>query len=406
MSDSFLIYPEFPELSHESLLDALRQHSILKIHEYVEKMNLDLSAGGKDAVFRALPDRAQLSRALFIQPDEVTFHVRLELYAERLALIQLNHALHKTGKQSEACISTDNLVLQVLEGRVKTALVNEYLGRYSNDVSEARIPIVIREMLGRVEGTDLARLYRLHVSIQELLQKNRENQRSGFSQYHDTLLQRAIRLAQVRFKLPSHELSQIGLDAQAIESIGGGADDDGTKPRDTSTSDLNSAELREPGDDGLHDADSGKLSGKPSRQHGNEAAEIEDDFKAGYAQNENSETTTVGTGSDFSPHRRAEDSFRWREYTRQQGEAPIDWMQTYRLLGPFFTTRIVLRREAFEEIENWLNSPQPKQIHDLQRMLADIRTTQSALRKRQAPIEKILLLEKIQSQILTLIDEM
>ncbi|MCB1307794.1 MAG: hypothetical protein KDK30_06430, partial [Leptospiraceae bacterium] len=239
-----------------------------------------------------------------------------------------------------------------------------------------------------------------------LLQRNRENQRSGFSQYHDTLLQRAIRLAQVRFKLPSHELSQIGLDAQAIESIGGGADDDGTKPRDTSTSDLNSAELREPGDDRLHDADSGKLSGKPSRQHGNEAAEIEDDFKAGYAQNENSETTTVGTGSDFSPHRRAEDSFRWREYTRQQGEAPIDWMQTYRLLGPFFTTRIVLRREAFEEIENWLNSPQPKQIHDLQRMLADIRTTQSALRKRQAPIEKILLLEKIQSQILALIDEM
>lgn len=88
--------------------------------------------------------------------------------------------------------------------------------------------------------------------------------------------------------------------------------------------------------------------------------------------------------------RRAEDTDQWK---RMESSGVFDWEKSFQTLGPFFTCRILLRREQFHEIEKWVDHTP---FHnDLGRILTDCEVTRESLIKKGLPEKKILELEKI-----------
>jgi len=98
--------------------------------------------------------------------------------------------------------------------------------------------------------------------------------------------------------------------------------------------------------------------------------------------------------------RRAEDDPRWKSYVSDE----INWTKAFETLGGSFTTRILLRREKFSIIKEWLDSPECGEEKDLDRILADCWVTLESLELKEAPAEKIADLKEIVDRLSKKID--
>ncbi|MCB1174329.1 MAG: hypothetical protein KDK39_12220 [Leptospiraceae bacterium] len=90
---------------------------------------------------------------------------------------------------------------------------------------------------------------------------------------------------------------------------------------------------------------------------------------------------------DFSPNRRATDTNTWKEYeTAQprgsQNEAIINWVDSFTHLGPWFTSRILLRKELFNELYSCIAVKHDWNRKDYLNVLSDMEKTLLALRAR------------------------
>ncbi|MCB1324322.1 MAG: hypothetical protein H7A21_17275 [Spirochaetales bacterium] len=72
------------------------------------------------------------------------------------------------------------------------------------------------------------------------------------------------------------------------------------------------------------------------------------------------------------PQRRAIDAPAWQNFEKDQGGKETNWEHSFRTLGPFFTVRILLRRELFHVLLAWLQKT--PQHDDFSRVLADCET--------------------------------
>lgn len=75
--------------------------------------------------------------------------------------------------------------------------------------------------------------------------------------------------------------------------------------------------------------------------------------------------------------RRAEDSSEFKNLEASKG---VDWDQSFHVIGPFLTVRILLRRELFDIILAWARSIEGHQ--DLAKILSDCETTLKALEQK------------------------
>ena len=94
--------------------------------------------------------------------------------------------------------------------------------------------------------------------------------------------------------------------------------------------------------------------------------------------------------------RRAEDSPIWKEYVDTQ----LSWSKAFEKLGASFTVRILLRRELFQEILDWLeNDAQDEEESELGKVLLDCEVTLEALKAREVPEDRLAPLENIIKQV-------
>ena len=90
--------------------------------------------------------------------------------------------------------------------------------------------------------------------------------------------------------------------------------------------------------------------------------------------------------------RRAEDSDEWKALAEPGGHS--DWPSVYARLGPVVTSRILLRREDFGTIREWLRTGAHTAAH-LGLVLADAHVTRAALQARGRTGEQLVQLESL-----------
>lgn len=82
-------------------------------------------------------------------------------------------------------------------------------------------------------------------------------------------------------------------------------------------------------------------------------------------------------------NRRAVDSRRWQDYqSGQPARAIMDWQHAFLKLGPFFTVRIMLRKELFKELNELIQHHQNWNYEEVCRIARDVRTAQGMVRSR------------------------
>jgi len=110
-------------------------------------------------------------------------------------------------------------------------------------------------------------------------------------------------------------------------------------------------------------------------------------------------TSPSGEGAN-EVFRRAEDSEEWKSFARDKTfNDPIVWKQTCKALGPYFTTRILLRRENFSDILELMEMEDVcRNKNDLAKMVKDCKTVRERLAEKGKK-DKIAALDQIIARI-------
>lgn len=96
--------------------------------------------------------------------------------------------------------------------------------------------------------------------------------------------------------------------------------------------------------------------------------------------------------------RRAADSLQWKQYeTKNKKDGIIDWFRSFEHLGPYFSTRIMLRKELFVELESCINKYTAWNENEAQRVNDDILKTIYTLEKKKYDPEKLQILQNIKN---------
>lgn len=90
--------------------------------------------------------------------------------------------------------------------------------------------------------------------------------------------------------------------------------------------------------------------------------------------------------SSAGENRRAEDSTEWKEFEdKHKKSGAIPWEDSFRVMGAFFTVRILLRRELYGEVLLWADTV-PVSNPDLEKVLEDCQKTADRLHARTGSI--------------------
>lgn len=108
------------------------------------------------------------------------------------------------------------------------------------------------------------------------------------------------------------------------------------------------------------------------------------------------EELPIGQAGD-TQSRRAVDSQEWNDYRQKESgtNAIIEWTQAFTHLGPYFTSRIMLRKELFRELFDCIDQYKNWSDKDFNLVMEILKTTHDSLTKRNESELKIHSVQKI-----------
>jgi len=332
--------PELPELEPSELETILARHAGLRVGSRIAGHNLAQSQGDGEAFFDGIPDEDEAAQILGVAPEAAAVHLAIEAHAGAVILLRLELHHYDIPRKRSGYVSTESGVRGVLLERCISRFGTEFSRRFGEPLPLKRMEHVVLSRITAYEGATIGRLYRLLLGLREAEELIDAGEQFDDPGYHEALRGRAIRFLKARA-------------GWTEEGMIGGREQSSRAPAKAAP-----VESRVPAA-GLHE----NLSAQEA---------------AGRV-------------------RRAEDDLRFQKMVEDHDgrEGAIDWQRSFRVLGPFLTARILLRRENLAPLEEWAQNAGADCRNSFMRIRNDVELTRDRLQSAGRPPEYLQQLHRI-----------